>query len=430
MMTKTSFIRACLRAVQSRPSADFGRGEDHRLYSGGRARQSLLGPVLRCLSSLALALVLCASSAQALPQFSRMYQTSCNTCHTVVPRLNLTGMDFLARGYRPAPGMRRKKHDTIPVGVWLSGRSDDQISKGKSATYFNKAEILLADSVGSNFNYLAEWRVQDLEAQSNGSLRDRSGRFEDAWMSWQLSNRFTFTLGQYRPLGQIESGRKVSISTPAIFDTSVSGEGSSERLRAVDAFSPNTRSPGFTFTYQSIGGRANDLAMNGLFHQVTVPFVGELSAPLNQNARHNASFEFESRIRGVVLETWYRHNYSSVGVHGFIDSNRYLANVVGQTNRGDFYVTGGLGFSKSQGRAARMTTTLELEYLPTLPDGRFRPGAGLRIDNVSHSNAKPAFVPYLVLATPNTKGFTTLIQLEYFKQANHDRFRVDLSAMF
>lgn len=386
--------------------------------------------VPRLLAIIAAAAALTTSSANALPQFSRMYQTSCNTCHTVVPRLNLTGMDFLARGYRPAPELKRKKHAVFPIGLWLSGRADDQISKHESATYFNKAEILLADSVGSNFNYMVEWRVQDLDAQSNGSLRDRSGRFEDAWMSWQLSSRLTFTMGQYRPLGQVEAGRKISISTPAIFDTSVAGGGRTARLRAVDTFSPNTRSPGFTIGYQSIGGRMNDLAMNGLFHQVTLPFVGELSLPLNQNARQYASFELEPRIRGVVLETWYRHNYSSIGVHGFIDTNRYLANLVAQTNRGDLYVTGGVGFAKSNGQQARMTSTLEMEYLPTLPDGRFRPGFGLRIDNVSHNGTKPAFVPYLVLSTPNTKNFSSLIQIEYLKQAGHDRFRVDVSALF
>lgn len=393
------------------------------------ARPRILRALFRLTAVLAI-VTACTAPSHALPQFSRIYQTSCNTCHTVVPRLNLTGMDFLARGYRPAPQLNRKRTDSLPVGVWLSGRYDDQIGKGHNNTYFNKAEIIAADSVGSNFSYMAEWRVFDLEAQSNGTLRDRSGRFEDLWASWQLSSRLTFTIGQYRPLGQVEAGRKVSISTPAIFDTSLAGHGKTARLKSVDGYSPNTRSPGLTLSYQSIGGRMNDLAMNGLFHQVTVPFVGEISAPLSANARHNASFEFQPRAKGVVLETWYRHNYNSIGVNGFIDSDRYMVNTVGQLNQGDLFVTGGVGFAKINGQATRMTSTLELEYLPTLSDQAFRPGFGVRVDNVSHNHSMPAVVPYLVLATPNTKGFTSLIQLEYYGQPKNERFRVDLSAMF
>lgn len=368
--------------------------------------------------------------AQAMPEFSRRYDTRCTTCHTVVPRLNLTGMDFLARGYRPAPDLDRERHSTFPASLWLSGRYDDQIAKKHNDVYFNKAEIIAADSVGSNFNYMLEWRVFDLDAQSNGTLRDRSGRFEDAWISWQLSNRLTFSAGQYRPLGQLEPGRKVSVSTPAIFDTSLSGSGPNATIRRLDGFSVNTRSPNLTFAYQSIGGRKNDLAMDGLFHQVTIPFVGEMSLPLSRNAVKNAPFVVQGRAKGVFLETWYRKGYNSVGVHSLIDSDRYLVTGLGTANSGDFYFVGGLGVVKNTGRSMRMTSTLEVEYMPMLKNEDFRPGLGLRIDNVSHNGTRPAFVPYLALSIPNSSRYTTLLQLEYFSQSKHERLRLDLSTMF
>ncbi len=45
-------------------------------------------------------LLLGAPFAEAIPAFARKYQTSCQTCHTVFPKLNAHGMAFRLRGYR------------------------------------------------------------------------------------------------------------------------------------------------------------------------------------------------------------------------------------------------------------------------------------------------------------------------------------------
>src|SRR5579872_4591161 len=41
-----------------------------------------------------------ASTAHAVPAFARKYQTSCQTCHIVFPKLNAFGEAFRLRGYR------------------------------------------------------------------------------------------------------------------------------------------------------------------------------------------------------------------------------------------------------------------------------------------------------------------------------------------
>jgi hypothetical protein len=41
-----------------------------------------------------------ATRVQAIPAFARKYQTSCQTCHTVFPKLNAFGLAFRYRGYR------------------------------------------------------------------------------------------------------------------------------------------------------------------------------------------------------------------------------------------------------------------------------------------------------------------------------------------
>ena len=40
------------------------------------------------------------SAAFAVPAFARKYQTSCQTCHIVFPKLNAFGEAFRLRGYR------------------------------------------------------------------------------------------------------------------------------------------------------------------------------------------------------------------------------------------------------------------------------------------------------------------------------------------
>src|SRR5437899_9651189 len=59
--------------------------------------------VLRIIARGALAVIaflMADTSAQAVPAFARKYQTSCQTCHIVFPKLNAFGEAFRLRGYR------------------------------------------------------------------------------------------------------------------------------------------------------------------------------------------------------------------------------------------------------------------------------------------------------------------------------------------
>jgi len=56
-------------------------------------------PALKFLATAALA-VLAALPARAFPIFARKYETSCQTCHTVFPKLNPFGQAFRLNGYR------------------------------------------------------------------------------------------------------------------------------------------------------------------------------------------------------------------------------------------------------------------------------------------------------------------------------------------
>lgn len=380
--------------------------------------------------SLAFFFIL-AAAVQATPEFSRRYQAdSCNVCHTVVPKLNERGMDFLARGYRPDPLLNLEPVETVPLSVWLTQNVDRRLATDTNNNFFGKVELISGGTLGEQLNYFIEWRALSLESRSDGTLRDRSGRFEDLWLSYRIGPRWTVTFGQYRPLQQVEPGRKLSISTNLLYDVSLPGEkSSSARKTALRAFSPNGRSPGFSLSYQSVQG---ELAMDGLFHQITVPFPGEVSLPLTGEAQREASFVLEGMPKGVLAETYWRDGLNSVGAHGFVSSDRWLANLLGEVNAGDFYATAGVGLDDvaTDKKPVQLRASLELEYLPTLAEDTWRPGLGLRMEHANRSGKPVNFVPYLVLATPNTTEITTLLQLEYRTEPGGERLRLDYSVMF
>ena len=58
-----------------------------------------LGARLTLFALLALFLLLAAGRATALPVYARKYHVPCQTCHTVVPRLNPFGLAFQANHF-------------------------------------------------------------------------------------------------------------------------------------------------------------------------------------------------------------------------------------------------------------------------------------------------------------------------------------------
>ena len=62
------------------------------------------------------------STAYAVPAFARKYQTSCQTCHSVFPKLNAHGEAFRLRGYR----MPAEDEDMVkepPVLAQIAGQA-------------------------------------------------------------------------------------------------------------------------------------------------------------------------------------------------------------------------------------------------------------------------------------------------------------------
>jgi hypothetical protein len=78
---------------------------------------SVQGLSLTGCSLMVLAMVAAtASPAHAVPAFARKYQTSCQTCHVVFPKLNAFGEAFRLRGYR-MPGETEEMVKQPPVSL-------------------------------------------------------------------------------------------------------------------------------------------------------------------------------------------------------------------------------------------------------------------------------------------------------------------------
>lgn len=145
------------------------------------------------LVAIAVGLVIGSSSAEAIPAWSRKYQTGCTTCHTVFPKLNYFGKAFRNNGYRFPGGMEDSATKEPPVvmgaegykklfprAVWpshipgtvplairgisrLNWFEDDQTT---TFEFPHEFEVLSGGTLGETFSFFGELEVEN-EANEN-----------------------------------------------------------------------------------------------------------------------------------------------------------------------------------------------------------------------------------------------------------------------
>src|SRR3990172_12231005 len=152
-----------------------------------RPRFIVVGAVLVTLIALSV------RPAEAIPAWSRKYQTSCSTCHAVFPKLNYFGKAFRNNGYRfpgGEDGTATKQPPTslgadaykkmfhralwpsdIPGGVPLAVRGVSRFNTFEDAqtTTFefpHEFELLTGGTLGESFSFFGELEVEN-EANEN-----------------------------------------------------------------------------------------------------------------------------------------------------------------------------------------------------------------------------------------------------------------------
>ena len=376
--------------------------------------------------------ILAPAPADATPQFARKHELTCSACHFVPPKLNTDGLDFQASGYRLPERLRREagsvagRAGTLPFAAWLTGRFEDKGGDGPNDLFLPKVELISGGTIGDRLSYFAEWRIISLSLNGDGSLGDRAGRFEDLFVQWEFADNHTVKIGQYRSLSQVDVSLRLSASEPQLFGNGLpTGVHDDPRISSLSRFSPSSRSPSIGYLVRSVAG---DRPGDGLFHQVTLPFIGELSIPLGPDASEAASFELQGSPKGVFLETFYRLGHKSFGAHAFVDDGAWLLTALGTYDWRNLYITAGFGVDDRDTGESRRRSSLEAEYLLT---GRrdLRAASGLRIEDVTNDGTHAAVVPYFALSGPNSV-YTMLLQVQYKVQEGNNGFVVDLSALF
>ena len=324
--------------------------------------------------------------AAATPQFARRYEVACHKCHVIPPKLNEFGERFVAAGYA-LPELPPTA--TWPVAVWASGRVENrELVPGDRQTidpFANRVEFISGGKWRPWLSYFMEWRALSKETRGDGSLRDRSGRFEDAFVLVSAHEKVEFTVGQYRPMLQVDVSRRLSLSEPLVLSTSLPGEGGRDaRERSLRGFSPAGRSPAFR-------AALNHRTDSGWLWSslLTLPVPGELSIPLGTEAKDEASNELDLVLKGVLGEAFVRKGLASWGGHVFYDaSERWLANAVATGRAISFYWTV-MGGVDRLAETNRGRWSVEGEWIPGS-----RVAAGLRVEDRASDGAEAAFLPY------------------------------------
>ncbi len=358
--------------------------------------------------------------AHSIPYFARKYDVPCSQCHVAPPKLNAFGELFVAHRYeRPELTPRL----TWPFAVWVSGRSEGlpgaQASDNYRA-YVNRVEVISGGNLLSPwFSYFVEWRPVSLEARSDGTLRDRSGRFEDLFLIAANAGA-ELIVGQFRQIAQVDVSRRLGLSEPLVLSSSLPGQGGgTARERSLRGFSPAGRSPSVRAAWNT--------EVLGDWRWTTaaaVPVPGEFSIPLTEKAKTEASNEVEWRRKGFVAETFVRRGLASFGAHGFYDdSERYLANAVTTGSYRPLYWTGIMGAAKSAS-VVRGQWSVEAEYVP-----HYFFALGARVEDRAADFTEPAFLPYVNVHFPGTRS-TARLTIERRIQTDRDATFVELGVIF
>lgn len=379
-------------------------------------RAACRGPMMAALCWLIGGAV---EEAEAVPMFARAYGVECAQCHVSPPKLNAFGEMFAAHGYR-APSLEPKRR-TWPFAIWLSGRSDDL--PGRQATdrhrgYVNRLELISGGSPASWLTYFVEWRPVSLESRSDGSLRDRSGRFEDLYLVLSRGPG-ELTVGQFRQVSQVDVSRRLGLAEPLVLSASLPGSGTgSARERSLRGFAPAGRSPAIrgAWVRESSAGWRWQVA-------AALPVPGELSLPLNEEAENEASNEIEWRRKGLVLETYARRGLQSWGAHAFVDHDRSVVQAVATGSAAAFQWTA-IGGAARVADLSRGQWSLEGEWVPH----RFW-GVGARVEDRAADGAKAALLPYLNAHVPGSR-YTVRLTVEQRFQEDRNSTLAELGLVF
>lgn len=170
-------------------------------------------------------------NAGAIPNFARKYSLPCSGCHTVVPRLNETGFQFRAAGFR-MPDEIGKDGGTFNIGDYLAGQVQAQVAHESSTPpggptesstrmQFNEFTVFaMAGALTKNLSSFSELAIapgEPIEIE-NAYVRYTTG---------EENSHFSARAGVFHPFeGYGASDRPIGLSRPLFQSVAADQSGS------------------------------------------------------------------------------------------------------------------------------------------------------------------------------------------------------------
>ena len=286
---------------------------------------------------IGVVLLAVASTAHAVPAFARKYQTSCQTCHIVFPKLNAFGEAFRLRGYRMpgeteemvkqppvslgAPAYKKlwpqavwpgEISNTVPLAVNVkmaylntsSVNDDGSVTRVRNDLQFpQEVNIFGAGTLGEHVSYFSEVTFgENPDGSAIVELEHARIQFDSPFGPEDL---FHFRLGKFAP-NLFDGFQEMWISTNAaidsLFDFNPIGINGGTGLGA-DALSPGAISLPARIRGIEAYGIVNHRAMwvAGLANGVMAP-PGDTTGRFDGNNAKDVYARFDYKIGGMGLD--------------------------------------------------------------------------------------------------------------------------------
>lgn len=229
----------------------------------------------------------------------------------------------------------------------------------------SRLEVVSLGEWKGGSKYFIEWFPFSRTLQTNGSDVDRSGRFENLYVSTPIARELAVQLGQFRPLLALDPNRRIAISEPFGLSSSLAGRASVDlREQALRGFSPTFRSPAARVSW--VRWDDKETGLESLQAHATVLFPGELSIPTTDDGRRNASFQFEGRAKGVLLEALRQTtNWTASLFHFSGDNRRRATGLAGSCAKGPWSLEAALWSGSGAASPEMKRGTIDLCFSPS-----------------------------------------------------------------
>jgi hypothetical protein len=285
-------------------------------------RSTILAATVVFASAIGLIALTPARPTRALPIFSRRYSTPCQTCHTIPPKLNKTGIAFQVNHFNwPGHNPPANYHEGIGA-VPVSGLASSLHAEGQNThtlTAFQTLELFASDGFKVAPNKTGGYWLDYFAATNNPgqSATDLDG----AYVALPITGNHgqgDIVVGQFAPLMyQWDGPGNLTQALPAPFDN------------GFDNIAFDSSQPGVRYEYFNNRG---EISGNGDYVNVGVPFDGHLS--LNKYSKVDAP-------HGVYLHAFRRNGYTTNGALLYTHDGNTYGSLIATRHYGKyFYVLG------------------------------------------------------------------------------------------